>query len=87
MTKETFARLERETKADIIAVLSNGQIPLAKGIVSPGTLAQRIKLGIGGDKMFYATGRLIEHIQVKIILLSQETASRAGKTYLGRVPF
>lgn len=76
MTKNTFETLARETKADIIACLASGRIPLAKNGLSERTLAARRRLGIGSEAVFYATGRLISAIVVSVILLDGTTASQ-----------
>jgi hypothetical protein len=81
MTKETFSALARETKADIIRSLQNGQIPLLMHSLSARTLDARRKLGIEAGSVFYATGRLIRSIRVSVILLSEGTAREAGETY------
>lgn len=74
----TFSELARKTKKDIINSLMTGKIDLLKSTVSLRTIQARAKLGISGDKMFYATGRLIKSIKVSVILLSKDTASLEG---------
>jgi hypothetical protein len=81
MTKNTFSVLAKETKADIIRSLQTGKIPLAMGNVSKRSLEARRKLGIPGNQVFYATGRLIKSIRVSVILLEKDTAAEAGQVY------
>jgi hypothetical protein len=81
MTKDTFSALAKETKADIVRSLQNGQIPLLMRGLSARTLEVRRKLGIQSNSVFYATGRLIKSIQVSVVLLSEDTAREVGETY------
>jgi hypothetical protein len=87
MTQETFKKLARETRKDIAASLQSGRVPLQKKGLSKRTVAARDRLGIAGDSVFYATGRLIRSIHVAVVLLDKNTASKAGKVYEDEVPF
>ena len=58
-----------DIRRDIVSCLASGRIPLRKSAVAPKTLASRNRfIGLSGDKFFFASGQLIEHLQVFVEL-------------------
>jgi hypothetical protein len=63
------ARAAADIKRDIVSCLSSGRIPLRKSTVSEATMKARSRfVGIIGDKFFFASGQLIEHLQIYVEL-------------------
>ena len=63
------ARVAEDIRRDIVSCLASGRIPLRKSAVAPKTLASRNRfIGLSGDKFFFASGQLIEHLQVFVEL-------------------
>jgi hypothetical protein len=73
---QVFKQLGAATKQDIVQCLAIGKIPLQKTALHSRTILARERLGIPSTEVFYATGRLINSIQVSVILLDHETAER-----------
>ncbi len=57
-----------EIRQDIIRALSIGEIPLQKQALTEETIRKRIRAGIRSEEIFYASGRLIDSIQIFIVL-------------------
>jgi hypothetical protein len=73
MRKKACADIAEEIRYDIINCLATGRIPLRRGRVSAATIKKRNEmLGLGGDRFFYASGQLIEHLKI-FVELSEET--------------
>lgn len=67
--KTECARVASDIKRDIVSCLSSGRIPLRKNRVASSTLEARKRfLGIDGNKFFYASGQLIEHLSIFVEL-------------------
>jgi hypothetical protein len=59
-------RFRRDIRDEIIQCLSTGRIPLIKAGNEPATMELRRSLGLYSQHVFYASGRLIESIEIDI---------------------
>jgi hypothetical protein len=59
-------QFRREVRDAIIQCLSTGRIPLIHAANAPETMALRKSLGLDYTQVFYASGRLIESIEIDI---------------------
>jgi hypothetical protein len=59
-------RFRRDTRDEIIQCLSTGRIPLIKAGNELKTMELRRSLGLDSERIFYASGRLIESIEIDI---------------------
>jgi hypothetical protein len=69
LRRQACAEVAEDIKRDIINCLATGRIPLHSNKVSASTIAARNRLlGLGGDRFFYASGQLIEHLNIYVEL-------------------
>jgi hypothetical protein len=61
-----LAQFRRDVRDEIIQCLSTGKIPLIHAANAPATMELRKSLGLDYAHVFYASGRLIESIEIDI---------------------
>jgi len=69
VVKETCKEVAKEIREDIKICLSTGRIPLRKHTVTDATAKKRAQLvGLTGNQFFYASGQLIDHLNIFVEL-------------------
>ncbi len=66
--KSEIRMLGKDIREDAVLALSTGMIPLVKKSVSSATRKIRARLGLDPSHVFYASGRLINHLNVYVAM-------------------